>query len=253
MYQRTFDKQHKKDHYTYFKAPSCVRGAEVLLVSLVNYSFCELGDSSVFAPDLSSAGTPTKCSAVRFSDWTERTCFCNWYCQKTGAPGNTAATYGLSWHPGEIGIRIRIEWERESRPVCQLWVSEGRPGIDSRVREGVNPAVSPMQIKIGFVLQFVKSCWCPTRRKKPCKLVIFRGQPWHVSKGFFSPQRDWHVKHTGVSPSNKYDVLTPYNTTNLEQRNVFEVIENKNKKYLNWHKPWKINKLYVLLFVPVIV
>lgn len=62
-----------------------------------------------------------------------------------------------------------------------------------------------------------------------------------------------HAKHTGVSPSNKYDVFTPYNTTNLKQGNVFEVIENKNKKYLNWHKPWKINKLYVLLFVPVIV
>lgn len=118
--------------------------------------------------------------------------------------------------------------ERESRPVCQLWVSDGWPGIDSRVWEGANPAVSPMQTKIGLVFQCVKSCRCPTRRKKNrANLLFSEGNPG--TSRFFSLQRGWHAKHTGVSPSNKYDVFTAYNTTNLKQRNVFEVIENKNK------------------------
>lgn len=34
-----------------------------------------------------------------------------------------------------------IEEERDYCPVCQLWLSEGRPGLDPRDGEGFNPAV----------------------------------------------------------------------------------------------------------------
>lgn len=44
----------------------------------------------------------------------------------------------------DTGVRIRKERGRDYHPACQLWLSVGRPALDSRVGSGVDPVVFPL-------------------------------------------------------------------------------------------------------------
>lgn len=42
---------------------------------------------------------------------------------------------------GDTGVRVSKEGGRYDCPVCHLWLSEERPGLDPQFKEGVNPKV----------------------------------------------------------------------------------------------------------------
>lgn len=54
----------------------------------------------------------------------------------------TGLLYNSRWHIGRV--RIGKEGRRDDCPICELWLSEGRPNLDPRAKKEVEPAVFPL-------------------------------------------------------------------------------------------------------------
>lgn len=71
------------------------------------------------------------------------------------------------WAYSKITVKsITKEYGINGCLVCDLWLSDGLPTLDSRVWEGVNLAVIPLSIT------------------PPCKIGNSRRKPWHSTKDF---------------------------------------------------------------------